>query len=156
MDKWKREEKIFVFRLVHSHLRLPLHLSINFLFIKSLLINLNFCTSFNSHNNTKTIQTKDNYLYFKWLINSNLVWTGPRESTLYRWFCRPLGPQCQSFCKSYHGGSWIQRNGSYARIEWCSRQICFNSQEMAMKWEKWQRGDHYRLAFDRKNTWSKV
>ena len=29
------------------------------------------------------------------------------------------------------------------------------AQEMAMKWEKMaNEGDHYRLAFDRKNTWS--
>ena len=29
------------------------------------------------------------------------------------------------------------------------------AQEMAMKWEKMaNEGDHYRLAFERKNTWS--
>ncbi len=28
------------------------------------------------------------------------------------------------------------------------------AQEMAMKWEKMANEDHYRLAFERKNTWS--
>jgi len=57
-------------------------------------------------------------------MNDSLVWTGPGKPTLHRWLRRTLGTQCQSFCKSYHGSGRIQRDGSYARIEWCSRQIC--------------------------------
>lgn len=64
-------------------------------------------------------------------------------------------PQCQPFSESDYGRSRIQRNGRMLGLNDVADKYAATAKKMAVKWEGMaNEGDHYRLAFDRKNTWS--
>ena len=157
MDKWKKREKKYSFFQISPFLILDYHYiyPLAFLFIKSLLISSNFVL----HLIATTTQRQHKTMVINCITIScpQAVQFGqdPENQLCTDDFAGHWAHSANLSVKAIMGVAGYSEMARMLGLNDVADKYAATAKKMAVKWEEMaNEGDHYRLAFDRKDTWS--